>query len=53
VDRPNLARRLRRIVHLVLAVCVVVLIVAMLPGRRVYTDANNCSCWCCSACRSS
>lgn len=25
-----------------LALCVVVLIVAMLPGRRVYSDANNC-----------
>jgi hypothetical protein len=37
-----LARRLRRIVHLVLALCVVVVIVAMLPGQRVYSDANNC-----------
>jgi hypothetical protein len=37
-----LARRLRRIVHLVLASCLVVAVLAMLPGRRVYGDANNC-----------
>jgi hypothetical protein len=37
-----LARRLRRIVHLVLGLCVVIVVVAMLPGRRVYSDANHC-----------
>src|SRR5690348_1057063 len=35
-------RRLRRIVHLVLGLSVVVVALAFLPGRRVYADANNC-----------
>lgn len=42
VDRPRLARRLRRVVHLVLALCVILVVVANLPGRRIYADANNC-----------
>ncbi|MBV8756264.1 MAG: hypothetical protein JO257_03245, partial [Deltaproteobacteria bacterium] len=42
MERPVLARRLRRIVHLVLALCAVIVVLAMLPGRRVYSDANNC-----------
>jgi hypothetical protein len=29
-------------VHLVLGLCVVTVIVALLPGRRIYDDANNC-----------
>ncbi|MEO6774824.1 MAG: hypothetical protein ABI467_17750 [Kofleriaceae bacterium] len=41
-ERPNLARRLRRIVHLVLALGVVLVAITFLPGRRVYDDANNC-----------
>ncbi len=40
--RCVLARRMRRIVHLVLALCAVIAAVAMLPGRRVYSDTNNC-----------
>jgi hypothetical protein len=42
VERPRLERRLRRVVHLVLALCAVVVVVAKLPGRHVYADANNC-----------
>lgn len=36
-------RRLRRVVHLVLGLCAIVVVVAKLPGRRVYADANNCA----------
>lgn len=42
VERPGLERRLRRVVHLVLGLCVILVVVAKLPGRRVYTDANGC-----------
>lgn len=42
MERPRLERRLRRIAHLVLALCVIVVAVAKLPGRRVYADANDC-----------
>jgi hypothetical protein len=37
-----LARRLRRIVHLVLALGLVAAVLGFFPGSRVYDDANNC-----------
>lgn len=38
----TLARRLRRIVHLVLALSIVVAALAFLPGERVYEETNGC-----------
>lgn len=37
-----LARRLRRIIHLVLALGLVAAVIGFFPGERIYDDANNC-----------
>jgi hypothetical protein len=42
VERPRLERRLRGVVHLVLALCMVIAFVAKLSGWRIYVDSNNC-----------
>ena len=42
MERPRLTRRLRRLTEIALALTVVLVVVAKLPGRRVYDDANNC-----------
>ena len=42
MERPRLTRRLRRLTEIALALSVVLVVVAKLPGRRVYDDANDC-----------